>query len=948
MMQEVSVYLKPQFVDGKAEGLLSDIKEFLGITSIKKIKCVKKYYLEGLEENDALDLTQTLFSEDIWQEYKINNKMFDDANSDIEIAYTPGVMNPEVFSIMTVAKDSGYKKLIAIDTTWHYFFYGEVTKDEISNIVDKLLMNKTTQYIVKTQPKTLLIEGATPQTKIIPIRNISDDELMILSKDKLFLNLEEMKIIQNYFKKINRDPTDCELEMLAQTWSEHCVHKTFKAKLIIDGEEKIPLFKRLQNATKEINRTDIVSAYVDNSGVIDFYDGYAICGKVETHNSPSAIEPYGGAATGSGGVFRDIMGTGLGAKTVMSTDMFCVAPPDIDQKTIPKGCLHPRYLLQNVVRGVRDYGNCIGIPTYNGSVHFHKDFRAKPSIIVGAYGLIKKDRAQKGQPLSGDLILAIGGKTGRDGIHGATFSSGEMTDKTEHINSNAVQIGNPVEEKRTFDACLEMEAKSYIHAVTDCGAGGFSSAVGEMGEKTGAKVYLEKCPLKYSGLAPWEIWISESQERMILAVDPNYIDEALDICKRFNANATVIGEFTDDKKLNITFNDELILDLEMQFIHDGLPQRTMKGYWKNPQYNEPNIIPNNLTLELKKALAHLNICSKMHIAKQYDHTVQAGSVLASFTGKDFNCPSDAAIIEPILGLGKGLAVAHGLNPILNKIDPYNGSLWAILEAVSNMVATGVNPEYIALIDNFIWPFPDEEGLGALDRSIDACVDASVILKMPFISGKDSLSSTYRNKDEVIKIPPVLCISAFSKVDDITKTTSSSFKKAGSKILLIGDTKAELGGSVYYDNHGEIGNSIPRPNIEEALKVFKAVHKSINNGDVLACHDLSEGGLSTALTEMCFGYNYGVSVDLNTISTSESIDRADYLLFSESSNRFLIEVDNDKLEQVLFNFKNLPVSLIGEVTNNKQVEIIFNEEKIISANINELYSTWDKPMKKIFT
>jgi phosphoribosylformylglycinamidine synthase len=950
MIQEISVYLKPQFIDGKAAGILNDIHEFLAIDSITKIKCVKKYYLEGLNPEEALKLAQSLFAEVVWQDYKINQKMFTDQSQDVEIAFMPGIMNPEVASIITVAKDSGFANLKAADIAWHYFFYGDsITKEEIITVVNRLLMNKTTQQIVTKLPETFIIEGTPAKTVIVPIRETTDEKLMDLSQHTLFLNLEEMKIIQKYFQKLGRDPTDCELEMLAQTWSEHCGHKTFKAKLIIDGQEKTPLFQRLKEATQEINRDDIVSAYKDNSGVIDFFDEYAICGKVETHNSPSAIEPYGGAATGSGGVFRDIMGTGLGAKTVLSTDIFCVAPPNIDQNIIPKGCLHPRYLLQNVVRGVRDYGNCIGVPTYNGSVHFHNDFRAKPSIIVGAYGLIKKSRAQKGTPRPGDYILAIGGRTGRDGIHGATFSSAEMTEKTEQINSSAVQIGNPVEEKRAFDACLAIAEKEYAHAITDCGAGGFSSAVGEMSENTGAEVQLEKCPLKYTGLAPWEIWVSESQERMVLAIDPDHIEDVLAICKRFNVEGTIIGKFTANKKLHLTYDNETVLDLDLGFIHEGLPQRVMEGHWEKPNFKEPEFVcPDNLGADLKKALTHLNVCSKEPIVKQYDHTVQAGSVLPAFSGKDFNCPNDAAIIEPLLGSGKGLAVAHGLNPILNRIDPYYGSLWAILEAVSNLVATGVNPKDIALIDNFIWPFPDKEELGSLDRAIDACAHASKILKMPFISGKDSLSSTYRGQDGlIIKIPPVLCISAFSKVEDICKTTSSPFKKAGNKILLVGNTKKELGGSVYYENQGEIGNSVPQPDITEALKIFQAVFETINSGQAVACHDLSEGGLGTAITEMCYGYNLGVSIDLEKAPHNLTEKRADYLLFAESSNRFLLEIPEENVSTVKEIFAGLPVAVIGETTTSGTVEINYEGKKVVNEKIDDLRKSWEKPMREVF-
>lgn len=590
MIHVVSVVTKDKFADSKSSGLLADVKEFLKIESLSDLKIIKKYYLEGVTEKEAERLAVELLSEDIWQNALINDDFFKDCDYKREVAYLPGMMNPESQSIVMAAKAMGIENLKAVDSGYCYCFYGDNLKEEeVNRIMNKLVMNKTIEEVRTHKPQTLLISGETPEIKTIPLRNMPDGELMKLSEETLFLNLEEMKAIQKYFVDKGREPTDGELETLAQTWSEHCVHKTFKAKLVIDGQEKEPLFKRLMNITKEINHEMVLSAFKDNSGVIDFGDGWAVCGKVETHNSPSAIEPYGGAATGSGGVFRDIAGTGKGAKVVASTDIFCVAPPNIMESSIPEGCLHPRYILRRVVTGVRDYGNRMGIPTNNGSVHFHEDYRAKPTVIVGAYGLMKKKDVQKDEPSAGDLIVAVGGRTGRDGIHGATFSSGEMHEKTGELHSRAVQIGNAIEEKRAFDAILEMVDQGLIKAITDCGAGGFSSAVGEMAEEVGALVNLESAPLKYSGLAPWEIWISESQERMVLAVAQKNIDEVMVIAKKLNVEAAIIGMFTGNKKLEVKYGEESLIDLEMDFLHNGLPQRVMHGKVKFEKFEEPQI-----------------------------------------------------------------------------------------------------------------------------------------------------------------------------------------------------------------------------------------------------------------------------------------------------------------------------------------------------------------------
>src|SRR3990172_11642847 len=717
--------------DSKGKDLLSEVRRTLRIKNIYKIRSAKVYRLEGVNLKHAKQFTNEVLYDPINQEISFNQPIFKDAKATLEVSYKPGVMNPEVASIIKAARALGIK-LVAADSSWEYAFYGNVTKENLNKIIKRLLVNETIDHVVTGPPKTLIIKGKTADVRVIPMRKLNDQELLDLSKDRLFLNLEEMKIIQNYFKKIGRDPTDCEKEVLAQTWSEHCVPKTFRAKLTIDGKKNQPLFERIKK-TANFNKKLIVSAFVDNSGVIDFYDGWAVNGKVETHNSPSAIEPYGGAMTGSGGVFRDVLGTGLGAKPIASTDIFCFAPPDLPAKELPPGCLSPDYLLRKVVYGVRDYGNRVGIATNNGSFHFHKDFRAKPTVAVGSFGIIKKSKAQKGKPKVGDLILTIGGRTGRDGVHGATFSSGEMTAETIDVLGSAVQIGNAIEEKRIIDLVLALSRKNLIRAVTDCGAGGYSSAIGEMAKSLGAEVYLEKVPLKYAGLAPWEIFVSESQERMVIAQDPKNLKKLAKLAKLYNVEMAQIGKFTGDRQLVVTHKKQTVCDLPMKFLHDGLPQRKMVG--KSTKRTAKEKLPSkniDIAKIWPKVMAHGNVCSKEPIIRMYDHTVQGKNALSPLSGWDYSAPNDGAILEPILGKPYGLAISHGLNPALVKIDPYWGSVWAIAEAVSNFVAIGADINNAALIDNFIWPFPDSESLADLDKSVDACFDMAKTLSMPFV------------------------------------------------------------------------------------------------------------------------------------------------------------------------------------------------------------------------
>ena len=933
MIFEIRVASK-NLLDSKGQDLLAEITRTFGIKSIKKIKTSKVYRLEGISKKEVHKFTEVALYESIDQIATINEKIFKDAKKIIEVAYKPGVMNPEVASILKVAKDLNIN-LKAADSSTEYAFFGNVSNDMIQEIVKRLLVNDTVEQIVDKPPKTLIISGKSQKTRIVPIRNATDKDLMELSEDKLFLNLEEMKVIKNYFTNIKRDPTDCELEILALTWSEHCGHKTFKAKLTIDGKEKEPFFTRIKKTAK-FNKKIIVSAFVDNSGVISFDEEWAINGKVETHNSPSAIEPYGGAMTGSGGVFRDILGTGEGAKILISTDIFCFAPPDMPSKLLPPGCLPPDYILRKVVYGVRDYGNRVGIPTNNGSIHFHNDFRAKPTVAVGSYGLIEKKKAKKRIPKPTDLIFTIGGKTGRDGIHGATFASGEMTDQTINTSGSRVQIGNAIEEKRVIDFVLAISKKNLISSITDCGAGGYCSAIGELTKDSGAVVNLEKVLLKYPNLAPWEIFLSESQERMIITIKPKNKKQVEKIAKIYNVEAIAIGRVTNNKKLVIKYESEIVANLSMLFIHDGLPQRHMIG--KSTKRKIKVNLPGKLKIIkpiLIKILSDTNVASKEPILRMYDHNVQGTNALHPFGGVNYDGPNDGAIVKTDLAYESGLATAHGLNPIMNKINPYWGSVWSITEAVANYVAFGGDLKKAALIDNFIWPFPDVESMADLDKSVDACVDLAKILNMPFVSGKDSLSSTYRYPDgKTLKIPPVLLISVFGKIDDVKKTASADFKKTGSLLVLVGNQDIKnLGGSIYYQVTKSTGD-VPRVDLKNLNKVLESITKGIKSKDILTCHDISEGGLATAICEMAFGGNIGAKIDLpkNT--------RRDFFLFSETPATFILEVENKKTAKKVL--KNIPYQILGKTIEQKSV--IFNRESI---NLEELKKAWQKPMKEIF-
>lgn len=954
MIHTVRVAAKAD-TDPLGRDVLAEIRRTLGLAAVGRVKTARVYRLEGVDAAAARRVAEVLLSEPVDHDWTLDAPILTDAARVVEVAYLPGVMNPEAASILKAAGDLGVA-LAAVDASREYAFYAApgaaVGTGDVDAVVRRLLVNPTIERVVAAAPETLVLEGQPGPTRLVALRAMDDVALRRLSDGGLHLDLDEMHAIRDYFDELGRDPTDLELEVLAQTWSEHCGHKTFKRPVVIDGVAKAPFMARLKAAT---GRHDdlVVSAFVDNAGVLRFYDGFAVCGKVETHNSPSAIEPYGGAMTGSGGVFRDVLGTGQGARVIASTDVFCFAPIDLPADEVPPGALPPDYLLRRVVAGVRDYGNRMGIPTNNGSVHFHHDFRAKPTVIVGAYGLLPEDRAHKGRPRPGDRIVVLGGRTGRDGIHGATFSSTAMTADTITVHSQAVQIGNAVEEKRLLDALLACRDEGLLQAVTDCGAGGFSSAIGEMGEHTGAAVELDRAPLKYAGLAPWEIFLSESQERMVAAVAPDNVARVLAICAVYNVEAVDVGVFTDDRRLVVRYGGEVVGELAMRFLHDGLPERTLHGTWQAADAGAAPRLP-----ELPAAaegwvdlacriLGHPNVASKEPIVRQYDHTVQAMGALPPFGGPEGDAPGDAAVLAPLPGRPFGLVIAHGLHPALNAVDPYWGGLWAAAEAMANLVAVGGNPREVGLIDNFIWPVPDAASLGGLDRAVDACVDVSDALGRPFISGKDSLSSTYRFPDgAVLKIPPVLCISVFGRIPDVGATVSSDFKRAGATLVLVGarDVAPErggaLGGSVYADVAGVEGADIPHIDLAVLPAVLDAVHAAIAAGGVAACHDVSEGGLLACLAEMGFGGDHGAEIDIAGLAT-----RADVALGNETAGVFVCELADGASAAALFG--GVPHAVLGQTIAAPELRVRDGGRPLFSAPLAALQAAWEAPFRAVF-
>jgi phosphoribosylformylglycinamidine synthase subunit PurSL len=795
------------------------------------------------------------------------------------------------------------------------------------------------------------------KVETIDILGASDERLVKISKVRMLsLNLGEMKKIAHYFRDKGRNPTDVEIECIAQTWSEHCKHKVFTGVIdytengrreIIDNIFKQSIVKATNDIRKKHGKNDwCVSVFKDNAGVVKFDDRFHFAFKVETHNHPSALDPYGGANTGIGGVIRDPLGTALGATPIFNNNVFCFAPPDMKHEEVPKGVLHPKRIYKGVVAGVRDYGNKMGIPTINGCLCFDKRYLGNPLVYCGTGGLIPVDRAKK-KAYPGDFVIAVGGKTGRDGIHGATFASLELDDKSEHTSSGAVQIGNPIVEKKTLDIILQARALKLYTCITDCGAGGFSSAIGEMGSEIGAEVNLEKAPLKYGGLEPWEILLSEAQERMVLAVPAKNLKAFMRLCESEYVEAVVIGRFTGRKRFEIKYNGAAVADLDMSFLHGGVPRYPRPAVWNARKFPEPKISDSkNFNKALEKVLGSFNVASKEWVVRQYDHEVQGASVIKPLTGVQDDGPSDAAVIAPVFGSKRGLVISNGITIRYGDIDTYWMAAGAIDEAIRNAVAVGADVDRIAILDNFCWGNPEKpDRLGDLVRAARACYDVSTVYGTPFISGKDSFYNEFStDKGEEIAVPPTLLISASGIIPDVSKTVTMDFKKAGNPVFAVGTTYNELGGSQYYQELGFIGNNVPKLDAKSAKKLYKAVYGAIRGGAVRACHDVSDGGLAAAFAECAFAGGLGAEIDARKIPRAGNVKHDETILFSESNSRFIIEVDAAKEKDFVKRFKGLPCAKVGTVTKSKKLVIKgLGGATVINAGIDRLKAVWKAPL-----
>ena len=808
---------------------------------------------------------------------------------------------------------------------------------------------------------------------------VSDEQLEKISETGLLaLNLNEMHAIQAHYRipEVGAArqllglpagaPTDAELECLAQTWSEHCSHKIFAARInhkdnetgessTIDSLFKTHIMRPTLDIQEEVDW--LLSVFHDNSGVIAWNNDWSLCMKAETHNSPSALDPFGGAITGIVGVNRDILGTGLGARPIANTDVFCFGPPDYSGN-LPAGLFHPSRVFRGVHAGVRAGGNESGIPTVNGAMVFDERYIGKPLVYCGTVGIMPRRLADGREshdktPSPGDVIYMVGGRVGSDGIHGATFSSLELTEESP---SSAVQIGDPITQKKMIDMIIEARDTGIIQVITDNGAGGLSSSVGEMAELTdGAEIDLSVIPLKQAGLSPWEILVSESQERMTVGVRPEDCAAFETLAELHEVEATIIGEFTDSGAFVVRFADTPVAHLPISFLHDGCPQLQLESEWTPPQHEPIYLATKDATGMgdvLRRLMARPNVASKESWVRSYDHEVIAQSVIKPFCGANHDAPGDAAVIAPLHGGTQGAVISNGIAPRYSDIDAYSMAAACVDEALRNAVCVGVDLNMIAGLDNFCWPDSVESAktpdgrykLAQLVRANQAIDDVCRAYRLPCISGKDSMKNDVTMHGEKISVPPTILFSLIGNHADVRKAVSSDFKRAGDHIYLLGETHQELGASEFAfmfrdEGSGGIGGEVPRINPERNLAMYRALTSAMSEGLVASAHDCSDGGLAVALAECCFGADAGAVVDISSLSRDCNHLDEWGALFGESLGRILVSVAPDDSNAFAAVMEGNACSRIGAVDQGDMITMNYGETEVLQASMSELKKAW---------
>ena len=986
-------------IDSRGESIRRQLMTDHNI-EVAKVRSTLGYLVKGELDTTSLNrAADELFSDPVLEHVTVETSFLENGTFDnspdvsILIGFKPGVTDNRAQAAL-----DGFKTLfpeqigVEISTTLGVHFWNvptNVDSDWLANQLHNPLIERAViadRRGTRNDPWPKLSFPERPpldstEPKIIDLE-VSDDHLVEISeKGLLALNLIEMKAIQAHYRnpeiqkvRLSRGlppnaPTDVELECLAQSWSEHCKHKIFAAHIHhvdhetgedseIDSLFKTHIMKPALEMQEEVDW--LLSLFHDNSGVIEWTEDWSLCMKAETHNSPSALDPFGGAMTGIVGVNRDILGTGLGARPIANTDVFCFGPPDF-KDDLPEGLFHPSRVMRGVHAGVRAGGNESGIPTVNGAIVFDDRYIGKPLVYCGTVGILPR-RLSDGReshiktPEPGDLIYMVGGRVGSDGIHGATFSSLELTDESP---SSAVQIGDPITQKKMLDMLLEARDAGQIQVITDNGAGGLSSSVGEMAELTGgADLDLASVPLKQAGLSPWEILVSESQERMTVGVRKEDTEAFEALATLHEVEATIVGTFTDSGTFLVRQGDAVVADLPISFLHDGCPQLQLESEWKTPE-NKPIQFPDKpdpkgMGQILCNLLSRPNIASKEWWVRSYDHEVIAQSVIKPFGGVNHDAPGDAAVIAPLHGDTRGAVISCGIVPRYSDLDAYSMAAASIDEAVRNAVCVGVDLDRMAGLDNFCWPDPVESEktpdgrykLAQLVRANRALDDVCRAYGLPCISGKDSMKNDATLDGRKISVPPTLLFSLIGDHPDVRTATSSDFKRSGDAIYIIGETRQELGASEFSfmlrdHTSGEsgIGGRLPSIEPERNLGAYRALTAAMRKGIVASAHDCSDGGLASALAESCFGIDAGAMVDIGALRGHDDELDAWGALFGESLGRILVSVKPEDMSAFEEAMQHTACTHIGTVGDSDDFVVNDTGVCILKYSISELRSAW---------
>ena len=970
-------------LSGKEKSLIS----LFSSEKLTQLKIANVYNISTNLKTEQFERAKDLLCNPVFQTYLHGKnthqllKQFGNFKYVIEIRYLPGVTDNLGNTALEIIKENLKDKRLSISIGSALLFFLDtkdrniiqaIANEESNPLIHHITIISYSAYIKRLQSnkKTNFIVNL-PKNKYLKKNvdlNISDEEISLIGKQGILeennirrgtlgLDIESLKTIRKYFNKKKRLPTDVEIETLAQTWSEHCKHKIFSSS--IDDNKKGIFNTFIRGVTKKIveKRKDkfCVSLFTDNAGAVRFDDNWLMCHKVETHNTPSALDPFGGAITGIVGVNRDCLGFGKGAKPIANTYAYYFAYPHKNynlyrQKNKQSPMLPSRLIAKGVVSGVRVGGNCSGIPTPQGTIYFHDDYAGKPLVFCGTVGLIprkiKRQLSHIKKAQSNDHIIMVGGRVGKDGIHGATFSSEEL-DPNSPVT--AVQIGDPITQKKFSDVILrELREKNLYSSITDNGAGGLSSSVGEMAKESGGFIVdLEKVPLKYKGLYPWEIWISESQERMTLAVNSKNVKKVISIFNKRGVEATSIGKFTKKKKAIVRYNKIEVMNMEMNFLHEGYPKIYLETIeFKRKQIQITIKAKHNFKKELLNLLASPNICSKEFISTQYDHEVQATSIIKPLQGKG-RVFGDATAIKPLVSSNKSIALSQSAFPQYANLDAYKMTACSIDTAVRNLIVLGADIKKIALLDNFCWCSPDEkERLYQLKKSAEACQDYALSYLTPFISGKDSMYNDFngfndKNKKIKISISPTLLISSIGVVNSIKNFTCIT-PAVKDLIYILGETKEELGGSEYGYLHGYENNNVPTVNAKKALKLYKSFSKANKAGLISSAISVHMGGLGVALAKMTIAANVGMKVNFSNINTVNPTN----LLFSESQSRIIVSIKSSMKKEFENIFKQQFCLCVGKSTTGKSLSIQTSNKNLLNVSVNELSKAYKENIKNL--